>query len=174
MKNTLIDAAVTAYQNGNERAFTDLYRDWLRGYLMAFVNNACSPTIGMNPQDLESLAHAVVASACRARMPGRGACWKTWLCMMWRQALCGAIRRNCSQKAAACRLTYSPDQMIEADDGGFVSSVADPQAANPGEVLVALETLDARLRREEMTNSRRPRPRVGKCVHRLHTISRQR
>src|SRR5207302_10875362 len=108
---------IVAYQAGNEQSFSDLYRDWLSPYLKAFVNNAITPRIGMNQQDLESLAHAATAHACRTWMPGRKACFKTWLRMIWRQRLCNAFHANQSGNAVGRRLTSSLDQMTEGDEG---------------------------------------------------------
>jgi hypothetical protein len=145
MNNPLIDAAVIAYQSGNELAFTALYHDWLCCYLHAFAANACSDAIGMNSEELISLAHAVAAHAARSWKPGAGACFKIWLCRLWRQRLSNAIHSNRTNKAAGRRRTVSLDHLTCDTDNEFYESVADPAASNPADILVALEVLEQRL-----------------------------
>src|ERR1051325_7149248 len=136
MKNQQIDAAVIAYKSGNEQAFTALYRDWLCSYLHAFVANACSSVVGVSPDELMSLAHAVAAHATRTWKPGAGSCFKTWLCRIWRQRLASAIQANRSCKALAQRQTVSLDQLNCDGDCDLHENIADPLANSPAEIVM--------------------------------------
>lgn len=144
MNNKLIDAAVIAYQSGNEQAFTALYHDWLCGYLKMFVANASSSVVGMDSEELTSLAHTVAAHAIRTWKTEGGACFKTWLCRLWRQRICNAIISNRTCNATGRRLTISLDQLRDDADCEFHEIIADPVAANPAVIILALEAVEQR------------------------------
>ena len=126
MNNKLIDSAMIAYQSGDEAAFSTLWQDWLAPYLNTFVTNAGSDPVGMDREELASLANAVAAYACRTWKPGAGACFKTWLCRLWRQRLANAVVANRRCNATGRRRTSSLDQLNEEDGSELYERVADP------------------------------------------------